>query len=677
MAYYRKNTVFFLSALICAATPLAALAYYEVSGCGGCGADYFYECADRFVDEVKTYPGWTSHFVKGCSTCKEKYYKSSTYSGEENSWVDSSDIHFHNSHCTTAWDSYYGKTLSAVPFTDGTLVPSEARLAWGDNDLEWIAFKCCSLLRDSSRGYWAGTMDGLHLLLGYKTSSYGYTDFGKIWAQKMKTYTIKILWLTFTIPGQTVTQAWFNTTDETQPSGTVARVLAETYNCYNDHLHGMGYVSPDPTHNNIYWYWDHTAGSPPYRFVNNLQTMYRYEVLQPKVDETYVKNIATAFNLQDQKLVDLRDMYLMTEYRDPRDPNSARILQVFKDTGQYYYHDLNKLWSFNPRLKRYPSNLAYERSNEFLTQYQLKPSDVDAHSVEYDTVVEAESGEPNTLLNTYLINTCTVFSRSAPAAPERMVTVAGPGARMKVYMHEDGGIMGGMGNWRRTRQLSSVEVISAEQAWTLFLKYGQKMSLAPVQAQFDRVETDLRKATQAYYEAPGAKFQTELIPCWVFIADYYHGKQLVVTAETYVPAAEGYSPPVCNITSPADNSVFPVGTSIQFDCSLAKGFGTPPFVYLWESDIDGILSYDSSFTTNSLSLNCPDVSCDCSPIPHVITLTVTDSKGLESTDNIQVTVDGPCSECINCADLNRDGDVNGRDFAIFGDFWLTQTGGGD
>ena len=49
--------------------------------------------------------------------------------------------------------------------------PGEAYKSYGDYNLEWLAVFACSVLSDGgpapyyNRGYWASTMDGLHLLL--------------------------------------------------------------------------------------------------------------------------------------------------------------------------------------------------------------------------------------------------------------------------------------------------------------------------------------------------------------------------------------------------------------------------------------------------------------------------------------------------------------------------------
>jgi len=131
MTIFRKYAIESLVVVVSVLVPLQTYAH-EVSGCGGCGATYFHTCAQRFCDEVDSFPGWSQTFCQGCSGCSEDYYKSAADGGSENSWVDGTDIHFRNSHCTTAWDSYWGKTLSGIPCTDGVVTPGEVRDAWGE-----------------------------------------------------------------------------------------------------------------------------------------------------------------------------------------------------------------------------------------------------------------------------------------------------------------------------------------------------------------------------------------------------------------------------------------------------------------------------------------------------------------------------------------------------------------
>lgn len=120
-----------------------------------------------FYDVAKNYTGWTGNFYKKYADCLADHYRSSSSGGQENSWIDTSDMHYHVSHGGNRWDPGYGKNLKSIIFEEGGYVcPSEAQNAWGDWDMEWIAFRCCSLLNDESRRYWAQTMNGLHLHSG-------------------------------------------------------------------------------------------------------------------------------------------------------------------------------------------------------------------------------------------------------------------------------------------------------------------------------------------------------------------------------------------------------------------------------------------------------------------------------------------------------------------------------
>lgn len=652
--------------------PLQTFAW-EASGCGGCNGSYFETCADRFCDKVDSFPGWSQVFSLGCSSCSEDYYKSSAYGGSENSWVDGTDIHFRNSHCGTAWDSYWGKYLSSIPFTDGSVTPGEARRAWGDYDLEWMASKCCSLLRDDSRAYWYTTFDGLHLMLGFKTSSYGATNFGRKWAERMKKTTIHILWWTWTIPGQTVTQAWFNTTDETQPSGTTARVLAEVHNNYNDHLWGNGYVSSDPTYNGWYWYWDHVAGSPPYLPVNNLTMMNVYKIVPRNVDEKYVQDIGRAFGLTGE-VGDTCNSLVMADLSDEKNP---KVLKVSKSSGQFYFQNQGKLFAANQQAGQFPPEQAEREARNFLSEYGLLPQDAGDFTVEFDTLVEeSDKGEERQRLHQ---NTNVVYARQLPGGPTggQMVSVAGAGARLKVYLYGDpqnAEVMGAMGNWRNVEPMGSIPVNDDKTTWSFFDRYGEAISPVKAQVQYDEAIPNYETATQGYYEHSGRDFQQELIPCWIFEVEYYQEGELVTTADTFIPAAVSYFPPVVTIIRPKNGDTFSSGETISFDCQVVDGFGTKPYSFSWESSVDGMLSTQQTFQTSLLSVHCPDMSCDCSPLPHTITLTVTDDKGLESSDSVQITVEGPCDECTNCADLNRNTIVDLEDLAIYADRYLTQTG---
>jgi hypothetical protein len=504
-------------------------------------------------------------------------------------------------------------------------------------------------------------------MLGFKTSSYGATNFGRKWAERMKKTTF--LWITW--DGQTVTQAWFNTTDETQPSGTTARVLAEVYNNYNDHLWGQGSVSSDPSYNGWYWYWDHVAGSPPYLTVNSLETMNVYRVVPRNVDEQYVQSIGRAFKLTGQ-VVSLCDSSLaMADVSDPANP---KVLKVYKGSGQFYFQNQGKLFAANPDAGQFPPDQAGEEAQLFLTKNDLLPNDAGASTVEFDSIVEeSDKGEERQRLRQ---NTNVVYARQLPGDPTggQMVSVAGAGARLKVYLAADGEVMGAMGNWRNVEVTGAIQVNDFDTTWSFFDRYKEALSPAKAQVAYTRAIPIPEEATQGYYEHPGFAEQQELIPCWIIPVEYYQDDILVLKADTFVPAAESYFPPVVEILKPAEFQTFNQGDMVGFDCQVTEGFGTPPYNYMWESDVDGMLSTQKSFQTDQLSVHCPDKSCDCRPLPHTISVTVTDAKGSESEDFVVITIKGECDECSSCADLDNNTIVDLRDLAHWADRYLTQTG---
>ncbi len=625
---------------------------YKVSAGAACKKPNSDPDAVRFYNKIKSFPSWTGNFYKKYGSLKEKYY------GKDNhKWIDKSDIHYHVGHGGNKWDWGYWRTLRAIIFDGSAMVPSEARRKWGNQNLEWIGFRCCQLLNNNSRRYWAGAMNKLHLILGFKTNSYKHDNFGKIWAEQMK---LK----------KTVKQAWFVATDRTQPKGVVARVLAETSACFSDRLWRYGYVSSDPRVDSRYYYSDHSAGSPEYLSVNHLSEMFIYEVVQRQVNEAYVQQIADAFGLAAESITETDDAFIIsrpyTTNTDPNDPNNGfDTLEVLKNSGRYYYHDTGRLWLPDLNIGGFYSD-PLGRAGQFLTDNGLMPSDTGASAVEYEYITSQDTNdvapEPN---QTYPQSCCAVYARRLEAGlGGDHVSVAGPGAKLKVYIRENGGIIGCTGNWRNVQATSTVPVITKEEAWDLYSQYGERVAICPIIVDYNRKETDLNTATQAYYEYSALHLQTTLIPVWIFKVDYYDGEDLLTTADAFIPAVQSFVPPVAGITEPGDASEFLHGENIRFRCSAVPGLGTPPYTYQWESDVDGLLSTEPNFKTCSLGINCISDGNTCEILPHTVSLTITDSQGLNSTDSIQVTIQRLAG------DINCDGIIDFKDVALMSGQWL-------
>ncbi|MHC4543291.1 MAG: DUF6345 domain-containing protein [Planctomycetota bacterium] len=650
MRAFRKNSIICLLILTFFAAPIKLCAY-EVSSGSACRTPDAHPDAVGFYNKVKSSWWWSGNWYGKYWNLQERYY---TYSNPW--WVDDSDIHYHVGHGGDRWDSGYWRTHRAVIFWYSSMKPSEARNLWGNNDLEWIGFRCCKLLNNNTRKYWHRAMNRLHLICGFKTNSHKADSFGSTWGQQM-------LWR------KTVTQAWFSAVDQTQRSYVCARVLAEVYNNYNDRLWGYGYVSSDPYPNSWYWYWDHWAGSPPHLFVNHLTEMTEYEVLPRTVDESYVRGIGDAFGFGlGDSVEDAGDSFTMSRPSDPalepNDPNyGSHLLEVSKASGQYYYNDTSKLWRPNLNLNFY--NEPLERANEFLTNNGLLPPDKGATDIEYENLIREDSNDPAAPNEVYPQTAGVVYARQVETGPSmEMVSVAGTGAKLKVYIHEDGSIIGGMGNWREIQPAGMLTVMPKEQAWSLFEQYGKKVSLEPIIEGYDRVKTDSNTATQGYYEYSGLEVQAKLIPVWIFDVDYYKGPDLVTAGKAYIPAAHSYCPPVATIVTPENGTEFSYGHNIQFTSTTEAGLGTPPYTYEWQSDVDGALSTEPNFATSSMSISCINDESTSEVAPHIISLTITDTQGLKSTEKVNVKIQRLA------ADLNCDGIVNFKDFTTTGNQWL-------
>jgi hypothetical protein len=358
------------------------------------------------------------------------------------------------------------------------------------------------------------------------------------------------------------------------------------------------------------------------------------------------------------------------------DSNNPKILEVSKMSGHFNYHEDGKLFAADPNMGHCPEELAHELAESFLTDRGLLPADSDttAYNIVFDTIT-TENLDTGEVVQTLYQNTNVAYARQifADSRETTKVSVAGAGARLNVYIAEDESIMGARGNWRNIQETGQIAVNNAVTTWSFFDTYGQKVAIEPVLVDYNEATTDYATAIQLYYEYSSHRQQTELIPCWMFEVDYYLDDELVLTANTFIPAAQSYMPPVVEITTPA-STTFNHGDTVNFDCQVVAGLGTPPYSYDWESSVDGALSTQKAFQTNQLSVRCPDESLDCTPQPHVITVTVTDAKGFQATDTIQITVNGPCDECADPSDLDHSGTVDMVDLAHWANRYLTQIG---
>ncbi len=623
------------------------------------------ESCDGLYNKLRN-NGWTGRFHWTDWNAWEEDFKDESRGGQEDSVADTADIAMLCTHGSGAWDSFWSQNLSSVYFgsthDDRHLVPGDAYLAYGDQDLEWLCFDSCSVLSDGgpapyrNRGYWAATMDGLHLLLGFKNTMYVIsTGDGSRWADYMLGWR---MWFPFVgwvwlRPPYKITQAWFEAVDDLQPSGVCARVLAEVNNNYNDYLHGKGYVSPDPTHDNQHWYWDHCSGTPPplqleKEVLANIETMPVYEVVDREVNEEYVLNIASAFEMTGTLGTD-DEYYYMLDTTGVE----THTLQIDIASGGYKYRKASELWVSPVDPPALPlADEAMLIGDEFFTgeganlpgaAYRTGDPEVTTEEqVEVEAVTtgagvlqEQElSRIPVNLSLSYVraitaeVGVRTAFGLRQQAQP---LSLVGPGARTKMYLGDMGDILGVQGGSRDIQATGEeVTIMDADKAWDMFLA-DPTVALAQIPWVADEI---LKTAeTLGYYEQPQLEGQAELIPAWIFTADFYAaGELLAEEVLVYVPAAAEYLPPEVSIEAPTAGAEFKAGELVTFSGSVVQ-YGKPPFTYEWHSSHDGFLGSGATIAAPLTTL-----IREGEVVSHTISFQVSDANGQQGTSSKRVFV---------------------------------------
>ena len=151
--------------------------------------------------------------------------------GTDTTWADDVDMVFFSGHGSPS-DFLFGKKID-----DAKAKPSEIK--WGNRDLEWIALDACNVLeRDGVFDRWGWPVfKGLHIMLGFHTTTSDEADRGRILAQYLNA-------------GNTVREAWIKACHDTEDSDTewaYLRADAQGTDTFNDHWWGKGAVSADPT----------------------------------------------------------------------------------------------------------------------------------------------------------------------------------------------------------------------------------------------------------------------------------------------------------------------------------------------------------------------------------------------------------------------------------------------
>ncbi len=158
--------------------------------------------------------------------------------GTDTTWVDDVDFVFFSGHGSPE-GFYFGRDID-----DAVVKSSEVR--WGDRQLEWIALDACDVLaRDGVFDRWGWPVfHGLHLILGFDTTTSDEPDRGRLLAQYLNA-------------GWTVREAWIRACQDTEGDETrwaYLRADSAGTDTYHDHWWGKGSVSADPDEPTVLYY---------------------------------------------------------------------------------------------------------------------------------------------------------------------------------------------------------------------------------------------------------------------------------------------------------------------------------------------------------------------------------------------------------------------------------------
>ncbi len=616
--------------------------------------------AGRFSEYFNDH-GWDWLFDFGNSNAWEEDFKLTSLGGTNDTWVDTAD---HVIYCGHGSDDQL--SIARADRDDATLLWSDASKAWGNLDLEWVWLHCCLNLVNFK---FHNAMDGLHTIAGFVNVISSADNWGKTIAEKLLDTGA------FDSP-ETIYQAWWHANDSNQPSGDIARLIAEDQAHFNEYTWGEGTVeadSPDATH----WYIDQTVskmgklgdvwfGRGPQRTsepvaweppptLGKTGTPALRVLVHPEVLQKQLAAEMPMFQVNPPQMTPALAAQLLQRLcplltggcppiqagAEDREAVAASAgnssLWGSMISGGFLFAQLDKFkvplaLPPNPITPAQASNAAGQYLQALFTLPAVQ--EVAVRPVQAVGFEEGTSGQI-TEVDRYLFSYDVVFGRmlGLPGAP--MFPVLGRGGRTTMNIGAHGELLGVSSVQRAVSAVGTVQTLPLQAALDQLSAFGYNVLESPPETLADQVV--VRDVNMGYFERGYLDPQTTLPPIFYMDVDLVHmgkeGSQASVPARLYMAA--NTPAPLAQILTPGDGSVFPIGALIPF---TGRGLGGQlPYSFRWLSSSNGVLSTQPQFATKSL---VPSSKVVGQVEPETITLEVTDANGFVSTDAISIILTG-------------------------------------
>lgn len=210
------------------------------AGLGGSAANAGGFVAQSLANAVPVMFNW------GDLNAWERDFKDPAFAGgNDTNWVDAVDMVFYTGHANGdgfAFTSLMNDTF--LSYTDAY---------WGNRDLEWLVIAACGPLQEWSSGLtvrnrWGRAFKGLHILMGYATTSLDNVIEGST-----------VAGLSMGAARLPIRCAWMHAAQNSQPAdviwGAMGPIRADGVSNFNDHFWGRGAVGPDIRGAAIWGFW--------------------------------------------------------------------------------------------------------------------------------------------------------------------------------------------------------------------------------------------------------------------------------------------------------------------------------------------------------------------------------------------------------------------------------------